>query len=461
MDEANGILSFVAGRALRLLAKYSGKHFNGLQMAAHANRRVLSSGMRRRLQQVGIAYQVVRHHTEQWEDGFFEALEQELVGAFPGRRSSKPVCAPRFSRNVTQRSGLVGTALNRDAAPFAMPQVEPLAAVPVILEQAKFLYDSQLIAYQGLVESQNSSIAALQGIIDSYSHARKASETDSGEPSADIVSETSSGSAAASCCPSPRAMVDSGHPEIVAIAAKLDAVPNLIDRRIHSALTEIVPSVTKSLSGSMGDVVSNILGATLPGAIEAAIVPRMDQMFDAVASRVSEYSARAASSAGTPQRGGDGAELEGVEQMVKDVVASQLEVLKTQFLELTARVEALGATREVEKRPPATGLACSADRARSPVLPMCRYGRQCKRSDCIFRHPEGQATAASARVHGGRPATSPGRPHQITLNARPIDYGRFDDIVDAAEAEEVQDFILAGLFGDPMETELPPEPDVD
>merc|ERR1719291_1268493 len=87
----------------------------------------------------------------------------------------------------------------------------------------------------------------------------------------------------------------------------------------------------------------------------------------------------------------------------------------------------------------------SASPAKSPAV--CRYGVRCRREDCFFLHPDGRAGGS---LTSSRPATSPGCPQRVTPNARPIDYGRFDDIVDAAEAKEVHDFIMAGLFGDPM-----------
>mmetsp|Transcript_40257 Transcript_40257/g.107976 ORF Transcript_40257/g.107976 Transcript_40257/m.107976 type:complete len:90 (-) Transcript_40257:255-524(-) len=82
--------------------------------------------------------------------------------------------------------------------------------------------------------------------------------------------------------------------------------------------------------------------------------------------------------------------------------------------------------------------------------------------DGVDAGPERGKAASAATIPGGRCDGPP----RIEPKAKPIDYGgRFDDIVDDAEAEVVQDFILAGLFGSPAEaatrTDLPPEPDLD
>ncbi|CAK0822053.1 unnamed protein product [Prorocentrum cordatum] len=205
------------------------------------------------------------------------------------------------------------------------------------------------------------------------------------------------------------------------------------------------PSVSKSLAGSIDDVVPNLLGSILQGANGASVAPMMDQMLDSVARRASAPSARTASLAGSPQGGGDGAEVERVEQMVRCMMETQLEESRRQLHEFSLRVRA-----ELSEALPAG--ASATVRGRSPGPPLRRHGRQCERSDRIVRRhgrsgdtPADRAPAASSPGPAAQP-TSPGLLVRIAPPASPINYGILEDIIDADEAEEVHDYIMTQLF---------------
>ena len=152
---------------LRLLAKYSYQHYLGLQMATHGQRAVLTTASRRRIRQVAIAGQVLRHFTAPWADQFLSDVESQLQQAYPGRAGLiSSVCVPRFASMLGRRANEF--SLNPHAhvrTPGAAPPPQ-MASVPELLLNSQYVYDSQLSSYNLLVEDMNNTIAMFKGKLD-------------------------------------------------------------------------------------------------------------------------------------------------------------------------------------------------------------------------------------------------------------------------------------------------------
>ncbi|CAK0822052.1 unnamed protein product [Prorocentrum cordatum] len=106
--------------------------------------------MRRRVQQLGIAYKFVRQPTDQWEEALLPPSSASLLLhiriGYVFLAFSLPAILGALLCPSLRREAPGGKALNRDAAPSVMPQVELSSAVPLVLEQAEGRYDSRLMA---------------------------------------------------------------------------------------------------------------------------------------------------------------------------------------------------------------------------------------------------------------------------------------------------------------------------
>ena len=170
MDDVNASLSYLNGRLLRFISKYSGKHYSGLQMAAHGQSMVFTTACRRRIRQVAIAGQVIRHFTEPWADDFLRDVEVQLQKAYPGHAGLvSAICVPRFAAKYGGR--MTEFPFDKQAPVFTpgaayLPQ---RVSIPELLHDSQRIYDAQLASYHALVGSMNSTIAMLKGKLDNFS----------------------------------------------------------------------------------------------------------------------------------------------------------------------------------------------------------------------------------------------------------------------------------------------------
>eukprot|EP00959_Pyramimonas_sp_CCMP1952_P363897 7620110-Pyramimonas_sp.AAC.1 len=152
-------------------------------MAAHAHRRVISTSSRRRLHQLGVTCQVLRHFTTPWAESFLDSLEAELKSAYPECEVVRPIMVSRYAGRVQQ------STLRREAPTFtpSTPAVvsTQFISVPDMLQHSSSVYDKQLASYQGLIDAQNASLANLRGVLDKLGE-RHASGSE--EPSETVAS---------------------------------------------------------------------------------------------------------------------------------------------------------------------------------------------------------------------------------------------------------------------------------
>lgn len=424
---------------LRMLSAATGQHFSGLNKAVFATRHQLPSATRRRLQHIAITQQFHRHFTEVWEDEFCRELDRQLSVSFPRYTGGHAVVAPRFGMSRATRT----SRLRREAPEFN-PHAAPMAvcsSVPALLAESQQVYDSQMAAYQSLVNDQNETIAKLRSCLE-----REASQfAGSSSSSASSVSDSVPTHPAHADSISPgavREQFEFGAEGVAHAVSELQRLYAELPAKIDGRITGAVREVYKSLPTVINEAVQQVVVQSIDSVLSAGMDEKIIKVRDVV--EASEQRVGGMFSARLEQLNGQFADLDS--ELCK--LASRMEDHQDEHQDLAARVDALVAARAGPKGNADGSRAASASSScapRSPsVLTVCKYGHACFRRDCSFHHPGGR------KIDGGGPV-------RISPLASPINYSKFDDII----LEDTVCYIIDGMSRLDPALDHPPEPDID
>lgn len=453
MEDVHASLSCFNGRLLRLLAKYSNQHYTGLQMAAHGQRTVLTTASRRRIRQVAIAGQVLRHFTAPWAEQFLSDVETQLQQAYPGRAEFvSSVFAPRFASKLGRRATEFTFSSQAPVfTPGAAPPL-PTISVPELLRNSQTMYDVQLSYYNALVEDMNNTIAMLKGKLDqlpSSSASAAAGQASvviqerAGSADEEAVGPPSASSSASGSSSSEEEGSSPLEAELVDVKSFVDDHLNDLGQKARDYTERVVREGFESFAKVLPNMVSTLVESSISSTVAKSLEPQLEQLAISVADKFAALATRLAS----------------------------LETLSTPSPMARGRSSAGRDEKEV-----------SRGRSPSSVEPLrlCKYGSQCYRKDCVFRHPEGHqvrmdadlkpsldttSAASSSRPQGvvrevpSATPTAASQPQRIEAVATPIDYSKFNFIANMLQVEEMHGQMHADLLAD-SDSEVP-EPDVD
>ena len=271
------------------------------------------------------------------------------------------------------------------SAAAAAPASRLHISFPELFQEAQTVYDSQLLSYTNLVESQNCTIAKLTGMLDKCDLLAKDEETSSrGSSSHSSISSRGSRSGRGL---EMSAELSTTIDDKISSAVNAAVLPEMVDEKITGAIRGVYQSFPVMVKESIQNVVDRFIESVLSKGVDDKLVKCLDVIEASEQNLERKFSAR-------------------VEQLTVQIadIESELRALRRspgaedtqsnsgdwrakideQIMSLQSGLEQL---MKSATRPPSNGSGLGG---RSSGAGVCKYGKACHRRDCVFDHPQGR-----------------------------------------------------------------------